>query len=51
MPKNELDWQRIETSSEAIERARELLQPGETFTVEPFSDHCPMRERTRTIPQ
>jgi hypothetical protein len=44
--KNRFDWQRFDDPSSAAERASELVQPGETFSVEQFSDECTVCRET-----
>ena len=40
--KDRFDWERFETAAEATERAQQIVQPNETFSIEPFSnDDCP----------
>jgi hypothetical protein len=42
---SELDWERFSTSQEAEQAARQLVRPGETFTLEQVDEkncmHCP----------
>jgi len=39
-----MDWQCFETRAEATMRAMELVQPGETFSVEEILLQCPLRD-------
>jgi hypothetical protein len=46
-----LDWERFDTSAEAEASARELMLPGETFTIEEHGESCPQcRSLLRKIP-
>jgi hypothetical protein len=36
-----LDWERFLTDEEAQSRASELVQPGESYTIEAFDSNCP----------
>ena len=52
--KKRADWQRFATRAEVHSRALELVQRGETFTIEEYSEDCPacewLRKRTKTGP-
>jgi len=36
-----LDWEPFPTQEKAERQAKELVRPGETFTVEQFNGDCP----------
>jgi hypothetical protein len=39
--KTDLDWARFPTRAEAENNARQLVLPGETYTVEEQGEECP----------
>jgi hypothetical protein len=39
---DKLDWERFETREDAFARAGEIVQPGESYSVETFDDLCPV---------
>jgi hypothetical protein len=44
-----LDWQAFTTESEAEERAKELVLPDETYTIEKADQQCPRCEETARL--
>ena len=40
LPGQKLDWERFETAEAAHQRARELVRPGERYTIESFDADC-----------
>jgi hypothetical protein len=40
-----LDWEKFLTREEAQSRARELVQHGESYTIEVFDDNCPQCDK------
>ncbi len=35
-----MDWEPFETREEAEEKARQLMRPGESYTIEELGDGC-----------
>ena len=39
--KKELDWESFDTPQEAESAAKQLVRPGESYSIEQFGDDCP----------
>lgn len=40
LPKASLDWQAFDSQEDAEARARELVRPNESFTIETIQGYC-----------